>query len=191
VTPTHAPASPDPAGCWTCPGCGADRAADDAFCGRCGARRLSPAAGGSVAAPGHGSSVRRALVLNGVVVGAVLLAVALGANGGPASISFEPATWRCDGTPRVWAASIPERATELRVEWRLGGPEGELVGSTTTTRLALEAFAGADGTLRVPASGSTQPECALAPGTYTMAIRDVAGNALLATGDVVLAEPSP
>ena len=104
-------------------------------------------------------------------------------------IRFEPATWRCDGTERSWIATIPARATDLRIEWRTGGPVGEIRASTETERSALERFAVADGSFRVTSSEATAPECALAPGTWTLAIRDASDNALLASGNVELAAP--
>ncbi len=131
----------------------------------------------------------RALILNGVIVAAVVIAVVLGGNGGPGVIRFEPAIWRCDGTERTWTATIPARATDLRIEWRTGGPVGELRVSTEVARLVLERFATADGSFRVTSSEPTAPECALAPGTWTLAIRDASDNALLASGDVELAAP--
>lgn len=197
------PSFPDPpssaAGPWTCLRCDAERAAEDVFCGRCGARRTSSAAGASAAVPTEveapgarkrdGFPVARALILNGVIVVAVILAVILGGNGGPGVIRFEPATWRCDGTERAWIATLPASATELRIEWRTGGPVGEIRASANTERSALERFATADGSFHVTTSEPTAPECSLAPGTWTLAIRDASDNALLASGDVVLAAP--
>jgi hypothetical protein len=179
-------------GPWTCPRCDSERAAEDDFCGRCGAPRptLTPAGGETPGARQRdGFPVARALILNGVIVVAVVLAVVLGGNGGPGIVRFEPATWRCDGTERAWIATIPARATDLRIEWRTGGPVGEVRASTGTPREALERYATADGSFRVTTSESTAPECALAPGTWTLAIRDASDNALLASGDVVLAAP--
>jgi hypothetical protein len=136
-----------------------------------------------------GFPVARALILNGVIVGAVILAVVLGGNGGPGVIRFEPATWRCDGTERAWIATIPARATDLRIEWRTGGPVGDVRASVDTPRAALEPFATADGSFRVTTSEPTAPECGLVPGTWTLAVRDASDNALLASGDVVVAAP--
>ena len=180
---------------WCCPRCDADRAAEDDFCGRCGARRprtdTTPAAveGVPEGTPGRGSGfpVKRALILNGIVLGAVLVAVALGSNGGPGTVTFQPAAWRCDGTERAWTAPIPARALEIRIEWRDGGPEGELRASSTTTRAALEPFLTTDGTFRVTTTETAAPECGLDAGDYTMALRDAASNALLASGSVELA----
>lgn len=192
--PVRAPATgrdPATASPWTCPRCGSARAGDDQFCGRCGQHRRVPPAGPAPAGAQRrdGVPVVRALILNGVIVAAVILAVVMGSNGGPATIRFEPATWRCDGTERAWTAMIPARATDLRIEWRTGGPVGELRASTETPRQSLERFATADGSFRVTSSDPTAPECALAPGTWTLAVRDTADNALLASGDVVLAAP--
>ena len=132
---------------WRCPRCDADRAAEDDFCGRCGARRPRPDAASAPveAAPQRperdgGFPVKRALILNGIVLGAVLAAVVFGSNGGPGTVTFQPAAWRCDGTERAWTAPVPARALEIRIEWRDGGPEGELRASSTTTRAALEPY---------------------------------------------------
>ena len=90
---------------WRCPRCDADRAAEDDFCGRCGARRPRPdPASASVEAAPHrperdgGFPVKRALILNGIILVAVLAAVVFSSNGGPGTITFQPAAWRCDGT---------------------------------------------------------------------------------------------
>jgi len=131
--------------------------------------------------------VKRALILNGIILGAVLAAVVFSSNGGPGAITFQPAAWRCDGTERAWTAAVPARALEIRIEWRDGGPEGELRASSTTTRAALEPYATPDGTFRVTTTDATAPECALEAGDYTMALRDVASNVLLASGNVELA----
>ena len=184
------PAVLDP---WRCPRCDADRAAEDDFCGRCGARRPGPdTTSASVEAAPHrperdgGFPVKRALILNGIILVAVLAAVAFSSNGGPGSITFQPAAWRCDGTERAWTAPIPARAPEIRIEWRVGGPEGAVRASSTTTRATLEPYLTPDGTFRVTTTDATAPECALDAGRYTMAVRDAASNALLASGDVEL-----
>jgi hypothetical protein len=59
--------------------------------------------------------------------------------------------------------------------------------SSTTTRAALEPYLTPDGTFRVTTTETTDPECALDAGAYTMALRDAVSNALLASGDVELA----
>ncbi len=189
--PMTTPAVLDP---WRCPRCDADRAAEDDFCGRCGARRpRSDAPAASVgAAPQRperdgGFPVKRALILNGIILGAVLAAVVFGSNGGPGAITFQPAAWRCDGSERVWTAPIPARAPEIRIEWRVGGPEGEVRASSTTTRATLEPYLTPDGTFRVTTTDTTAPECGLEPGDYTMTLRDADSNALLASGTVELA----
>jgi hypothetical protein len=148
-----------------------------------------PAVAASGKRDGSSFPVARALILNGVIVAAVILAVVLGGNGGPGVIRFEPATWRCDGSERAWIAAIPAQAADLRIEWRTGGPVGDVRASADTPRAALERFATADGSFRVTTSEPTAPECALTPGTWTLAIRDASDNALLASGDVVLAAP--
>jgi hypothetical protein len=185
------PTVPDP---WRCPRCDADRAAEDDFCGRCGARRPGLDTGSaSVEAAPHrperdgGFPVKRALILNGIILVAVLAAVAFSSNGGPGGITFQPAAWRCDGTERAWTAPIPARAPEIRIEWRVGGPEGAVRASSTTTRATLEPYLTPDGAFRVTTTDATAPECALDAGRYTMAVRDAASNALLASGDVELA----
>jgi hypothetical protein len=192
--PMTTPAVLDP---WRCPRCDAGRAAEDDFCGRCGARRPRPDAASTASVPSEaapqrperdgGFPVRRALVLNGIILGAVLVAVVFSSNGGPGTITFDPVAWRCDGTERAWTAPIPARALEIRIEWRAGGPEGELRASSTTTRDALETFRSPDGTFHVTTTETTAPECGLDAGEYTMALRDAASNALLASGTVELA----
>jgi hypothetical protein len=191
------PAATEPAvGPWRCPRCDADRAAEDTFCGRCGARRAAATTPGTGHEPGADGAardrpaafpIRRALILNGIIVAAVVLAVVFSGNGGPGMILFEPATWRCDGTERTWAARLADAAPDLRIEWLAGGPAGTVLASSTTTRAELEPYLQADGTLRVTTTAVDAPECGLGPGTYTMAVRDAAGNALLAAGDVELA----
>jgi hypothetical protein len=178
---------------WRCPRCDADRAAEDDFCGRCGARRPRPdATSASVeAAPQRterdgGFPVKRALILNGIILVAVLAAVVFSSNGGPGTITFDPVAWRCDGTERAWTAPVPARALEIRIEWRDGGPEGELRASSTTTRAALEPYGTPEGTFHVTTTETTAPECGLETGEYTMALRDAASNALLASGTVAL-----
>ncbi len=131
--------------------------------------------------------VTRALILNGLILGAVLIAVAFGRGGGPMKIVFEPSAWRCDGTERVWIATVPAKALDVRIEWRAGGPEGEIRATTTMPRSALERYLAADGAFHVTTTAQDAPECALDPGRYTLAIRDAASNALLASGDVDLA----
>jgi hypothetical protein len=194
--PMTAPADLQP---WRCPRCDADRAAVDDFCGRCGARRprADTVPTGVDGAPGEASGgaperdgrfpVRRALVLNGIILGAVLLAVAFSSNGRPGTIAFQPAEWRCDGTERAWTAPIPAQASEVRIEWRDGGPEGEVRASSTTTRAALEPYLTLDGSFRVTTTDTTAPECGLDAGEYTMTVRDALSNGLLASGTVVLA----
>jgi len=93
---------------WRCPRCDAARAAEDDFCGRCGARRPMPdAAPASVevakqpAGRDGGFPVKRALLLNGIILGAVLLAVLFSSNGRPGTITFQPTAWRSDGTERA------------------------------------------------------------------------------------------
>jgi hypothetical protein len=179
---------------WRCPRCDADRAAEDDFCGRCGARRprteAAPASGEGATQPAGrdgGFPVKRALVLNGIILGAVLLAVVFSSNGRPGTITFQPSAWRCDGTERAWTAPIPAQASEVRIEWRDGGPEGEVRASSTTTRAALEAYLTPDGTFRVTTTETTAPECGLDAGEYTMTLRDALSNGLLASGTVVLA----
>lgn len=130
--------------------------------------------------------MKRALILNGIILGAVLAAVVFSSNGGPGTITFQPAAWRCDGTERAWTAPIPARALEVRIEWRAGGPEGELLASSTTSRAALEPYAAPDGTFHVTTTDTTAPECGLDAGEYTMVLRDAASNALLAAGTVEL-----
>jgi hypothetical protein len=138
-----------------------------------------------------GFPVRRALVLNGIIVGAVLLALVLGrVGGGPTTIAFEPGLWRCDGTERAWIAAIPAKATVVRLDWLTGGPAGEVHATSTTARATLEPYLQPDGTFRVATTATAAPECALAPGSYTLAIRDAASNALIASGIVELA-PAP
>jgi hypothetical protein len=185
------PAVPEP---WRCPRCDAERAAEDDFCGRCGARRprsaAAPAAVEAATQPaerGGGFPVRRALILNGIILGAVIVALVFGSHGGPGTVTFQPAAWRCDGTERAWTAPIPARATEVRVEWRDGGSEGEVRASATTTRAALEPYLTPDGTFHVTTTDTTAPECTLDAGEYTMTLRDAASNALLASGTVELA----
>ena len=179
---------------WRCPRCDADRAAEDDFCGRCGARRpredaAAPSVEEAPEPPGRGGGfpVKRALVLNGIILAAVVLAVVFSGNGRPGTITFEPGAWRCDGTERSWAAPIPAQASEVRIDWRDGGPEGEVRASATTTRAALEPYLTPDGTFRVTTTDASAPECALAAGEYTMTLRDALSNGLLASGTVVLA----
>jgi hypothetical protein len=130
--------------------------------------------------------VARALVLNGVILGAVVLAVVFGSGGRPTAIAFDPATWRCDGSERTWIATIPAKHTDLRIDWRTGGPVGDARATVSTTRLALEPFLTSEGSMRVFTDETGAPECGLAPGTYTMTIRDAASGALVASGDVAL-----
>ncbi len=152
-----------------------------------GDRTVEGAAPGGAPERDGGFPVRRALILNGIILVAVLVAVVFGSNGGPASITFQPTPWRCDGTERSWTAPVPARALEIRIEWRDGGPEGELRASSTTARAALEPYANPDGTFRVATTDTAAPECGLDAGGYTMALRDAASNALLASGTVELA----
>jgi hypothetical protein len=181
---------------WRCSRCEADRAADDDFCGRCGARRPKPVTEAAVPAGAESPAanarkgsfpVARALILNGLILGAVLIAVVFGRGGGPTKIVFEPSAWRCDGTERAWVATIPAKALGVKIEWRTGGPEGEIRATTTTPRSALDRYLAADGAFRVGTTSQDAPECALDPGRYTLALRDAASNALLASGDVELA----
>jgi hypothetical protein len=182
------------AGSWRCPRCDADRAPEDDFCGRCGARRPGPQPaadgepGGTAPARDRpaGFPVRRALILNGIIVAAVVLAVLLGGNGGPGAVRFEPAAWRCDGTERAWIAQVPATAQDLRIEWLTGGPAGEVRTSSTVPRVELEAYRQADAAFRVTSTATDDPACGLVPGVYTMAVRDAANGALLASGDVEL-----
>ena len=143
----------------------------------------------AVAAPddrSRGFPVARALVLNGVILGAVVLAVVLGSEGGPTSVVFDPAAWRCDGSERAWIATIPARHTDLRIDWRTGGPVGDVRATESVTRLALEPYITGDGSMRVFTDEMDAPECGLEPGIYTMTVRDAASGALVASGDVTL-----
>ena len=122
-------AAPGP---WRCPRCGADRAAEDSFCGRCGAPRPVVADGPTEDKPGEGVKghlpLARALALNGLILAAVLVAFLLGrSNGGPTTIAFEPRSWRCDGSERTWVATIPASAPEVRLDWLAGGPAGQVL----------------------------------------------------------------
>jgi hypothetical protein len=186
TTPTEGTGAP-----WRCRRCDADRAGEDDFCGRCGARRpvQVPVEPSAAEAPAKGGfPIVRALALNGIILGAVLVAFLLGRGGeGPGTIAVEPGLWRCDGSPRTWVAGIPAQATEVRLDWLTGGPAGQVHASSTTTRVALEPYREADGSFRVTATGSDAPECGLDPGAYTLTIRDAASNALLASGTVELA----
>lgn len=176
---------------WRCPRCEAERAAEDDFCGRCGARRpiLDATGARTDEAPAKGGfPVVRALVLNGVILAAVLVAVVLGrGDGGPTTIAFEPSLWRCDGSERTWIAAIPAEDPDLRLDWLAEGPAGQVLASSTTTRAALEPYRQADGTFRVSSSEPEAPECGLLPGSYTLTIRDSASNALVASGTVEIA----
>lgn len=180
---------------WRCPRCDADRAAEDDFCGRCGCRRpvsateASPTGSSPAATPARGGfPIARALALNGIILGAVLVAFLLGrGDDGPTSIAFEPTLWRCDGSGRTWVAAIPAKAPDVRLDWLTGGPAGQVRASAITSRAALEPYRQADGAFRVTTTESDAPECALDPGTYTLTIRDAASNALLASGTVELA----
>ena len=186
------PTMPEP---WRCPRCDAERSAEDDFCGRCGARRpkVAPAGDGAdlPAAPDKGHLLLvRALVLNGIIVVAVIVAVFLGTrDGGPATVTFEPATWRCDGTQRAWIATLPAKATDLRLDWSDGGPTGDVRATSTTTLAALATYRTPDGSFRVTTSSTDAagaPECGLQPGTYTLAIRDATSGVLVASGQVDL-----
>lgn len=197
---------PTTATSWRCPRCDADRAGADTFCGRCGARRPRQEASADQARSIAGLPlgvettppedrprsfpVRRALILNGVILGAVLLAVIFGRGGGPTAIAFEPPTWRCDGLERTWVATIPAAHSDLRIDWRIGGPVGDARATETITRLALEPYLTSDGSFHVFTSDPDAPECGLDPGPYTMTIRDASSGALVASGDVTL-EPRP
>ncbi len=148
-----------------------------------------------VAAPGAPAAsgsfpVVRTLILNGFIVVAVVVAILLGSrDGGPTTIAFEPATWHCDGTERAWIATIPARAADLRLDWMTGGPAGEVRATMSTTRAALEAYLQADGSFRVTTTAidaAAAPECALEPGTYTLAVRDAGSGSLVASGRVDL-----
>ncbi len=184
VTPSPTP------GPWRCPQCGSDRDAADTFCGRCATRR--PTNRDVVAGPETpaerpaGFPLRRALILNGIVIGVVVIAVLFSGSGGPGPIGFEPSRWRCDGTERVWTASIPAEHEDVVIEWRSGGPEGLLRTGTTTSRTRLEAYRQPDGTFRVTTNDPAAPECSLPPDRYTMVVRDAGSNALVALGDVEL-----
>jgi hypothetical protein len=182
-----------PARPWRCPRCEAARAAEDDFCGRCGARRPPEAvrdpdaAADDAAAAKGGFPVVRALALNGIVLGAVVVALVLGrSGGGPTTITFEPTSWRCDGSARTWIAAIPESAEDVRLDWMTGGPVGSVRATSTIATLALDLYRQTDGTYRVTTTATDSPECGLDPGPYTLAIRDAASNALLASGNVEL-----
>ncbi len=181
---------------WRCPVCGSQRTADDDFCGRCGSPRPVPdetGTGSQESVPPEDAAkgrfpVMRALVLNGIVIGAVILVFLLGRrDGGPTTVTFVPGLWRCDGTERAWIASVPASAIDVRLDWMTGGPAGEVHATSTTSRIALEAYRQADGTFRVSSTDTDAPECGLDAGTYTLAIRDAASNALLASGTVEMA----
>jgi hypothetical protein len=177
-------------GPWRCARCDADRAADDTFCGRCGSRRPVDTGAATPASRERWQRfpIVRALALNGVIVGAVVLAIALGrGNGGPSTIAFEPATWRCDGSDRAWIATLPASAFDVRLDWMTGGPAGDVRATSTVALVALETSRQPDGRYRVVTTSQDAPECGLEAGPYTMAIRDAASNALLASGSVDLA----
>ena len=189
LTPTGIP---PPARPWRCPRCEAARAAEDDFCGRCGARRPAEAIRDPDAAPGEaaangGFPIVRALALNGIILGAVVVALLLGrSGGGPTTITFEPTTWRCDGSARTWIAAIPESAEDVRLDWMTGGPVGSVRATSTVATLALEPYRQTDGTYRVTTTATDAPECGLDSGPYTLAIRNSASNVLLASGNVEL-----
>lgn len=197
TTPEEGP----PVDAWRCPRCDAERAPEDDFCGRCGARRPDPVGSEGAGSPADAAPdepaakgrfpVMRALALNGIILGTVAVALLLGRGGdGPTAITFAPGLWRCDGTERSWTAAIPAKAPDIRLDWLTGGPAGEVHASATTTRTVLEPYRQPDGTFRVVTTSTDAPECGLDPGPYTLAIRDAASNALLASGTVELA-PAP
>jgi hypothetical protein len=130
--------------------------------------------------------VARALILNGVILGAVALAVVFGSGGGPAAIAFDPVPWRCDGSARGWTTTIPAAHPDLQIDWRTGGPVGDVRGTESVTRTSLEPYLAGDGSFHVVTRDRDSPECSLDPGTYTMTIRDAASGALVASGDVEL-----
>jgi hypothetical protein len=184
---------PDAApGPWRCPRCEADRAAEDGFCGRCGAPRPLAAPGTAEAGTDKDHKgqfpLARALALNGIILAAVLVAFLLGrSNGAPTSIAFEPRSWRCDGSERTWVATIPASALDVRLDWLAGGPAGQVLASSTAERVALEPYRQPDGTFRVTRTEPDAPECSLDPGEYTLTIRDAVSNVLIASGVVQLA----
>jgi hypothetical protein len=137
-----------------------------------------------------GFPLKRALILNGILVGAVVGLVLVGRSPtGSAMITFEPGTWRCDGTERAWVADIPGSHANLLVEWRSGGPDGAVRSVSSTTRLALEPFQVPGDPFRVTTSSRTGPECGLPPGTYTLVLRDLDLGVVVASGNVTLAAP--
>lgn len=184
-------AGPEPAassapGPWQCPGCGSARAAEDGFCARCGTRRPETEPEGHLAK--RGFPVLRALVLNGIIIGVVLVALVFGRpGGGPTVITFEPAAWRCDGSARTWIAVIPASAADVRLDWMIGGTVGDIRATSTTARAALDPDPRQDGQFRVTSTDPAAPECGLAPGGYTLAIRDAVSGVLVASGSVDLA----
>lgn len=175
-------------GPWRCPRCGSERDAADAFCGRCATRRPAAAAAAVGVEKGRSSNfpVRRALILNGIILSTVVVAVLFSRNEGPGAIVFEPGRWLCDGSERAWVAAIPATHEDLLIEWRSGGPEGALRTGSTASRTALEAYRQADGAFRVTTTETAEPECRLPPDRYTLVLRDATSNVLVATGDVEL-----
>jgi hypothetical protein len=134
-------------------------------------------------------TIRRALVLNVVLVVAVVGAVLFGRGAGPAAIDFDPASWRCGASPHAWTASLPGAAEDLRVEWRRGGVDGPVASSLPVARAELEVHRAVDGRYRVPSDAIGTPECELAPGTWTMAVVDASTGQSVATGALIVDGP--
>ena len=127
-------------------------------------------------------------MLVAVMLIAVVVAVVIGGGQvpGPGVITFEPATWRCDGSERTWSAAIPAAASELVLELRTGGSDGRVVVATPVSRDSLAPYRQEDGTYLVASKDVAAPECAQPPGRYWLVIRDAGTASVVASGELSL-----
>jgi len=151
----------------------------------------SPAtAAGDAARPA--SSILRPLVLAGIPLVGVALAilVARPADTGPAVITANPLTWRCDEGSPTWSAPIRAAGDTIIVEWRAGGLDGSTVTSERVGRYLLDGYRGVDGTYEIPAASvgvTATAACTLPAGTYTLVVLDTAIDEVVAAGPVTIA----
>lgn len=146
---------------------------------------------GAAAGPAPASPVRT-LILGGILLAGVAIAIVVGRRPSPvdvAPITFQPATWTCDGSERSWIATLPPEVPDLVLQLRSGSATGPVALEWTTSRAALEPSRQLDGSYRVTSKDADAPECGLAAGHYALVVLDAADPKRMVAGGELELQP--
>lgn len=130
--------------------------------------------------------------MGGILLGGVAIAIVIGrppASADLAPISFQPATWTCDGSERSWIATLPPEVPDLVLQLRSGSATGPVALEWTTSRAALEPSRQLDGSYRVTSKDVDAPECGLAAGHYALVVLDAADPKRMVAGGELELQP--